>query len=373
MRRSDPPGEGVRPPSRGDIAPYIEPNEVQGMSIIFRGTQLHQTAAKQCTIYGVDEYTNTRIPKLQLPAIVRRPVLKYNFRSYVARTISSFLRYGNAYRLRQYNEAGEIIGLLPLNAGEVTVEVDKADPTYITAYVYRGKKYSPASISHLKYVEVDELPLGLAPFEACNLELKGMHDTRGYTRRWLQRNTVPLEGYLKSQFDLDVDEAKNLKKEWKDAMIGDEGIAVLPHSTDFEPLYLKPSDLQWIDVQKFDAIQQCRLIAAPPSVMLISLEGNSQTYANVEQDWIGYVRFGLMAFLLPIEDELTELANLNGSPVNVKFNFDALLRSDTLTRYQAHAIATGGQPWLTNEEVRVIEDRDTTPEILNKLNGAKNA
>lgn len=107
--------------------------------------------------------------------------------------------------------------------------------------------------------------------------------------------------------------------------------------------------------------------------MLISLEGNSQTYANVEQDWIGYVRFGLMAFLLPIEDELTELANLNGSPVNVKFNFDALLRSDTLTRYQAHAIATGGQPWLTNEEVRVIEDRDTTPEILNKLNGAKNA
>lgn len=366
---------GVRPPSRGDSGPYLEVDQAQGMSIIFRGTQLHQTSAKQCSVYGVDEYTNTRIKKMDLPPIVRRPVLKYSFREYVSRTISSLLRHGNAYRLKQYNENGDLIGLDPLNTSEVIVETVPGDPTRIAFYNYRGQKYAPARISHLKYVEIDELPVGLAPFEAANIELKGIYDTRNYTRRWLQRNSIPLEGYLQSGYDLDDDEADTIKKRWKESTNGDEGIAVLPQGTEFKPLYLKPSDLQWIDVQKFDAIQQCRLIAVPASVMLISLEGNSQTYANVEQDWIGYVRFGLMAFLMPIEDELSELANANGAPINVKFNADALLRSDTLTRYQAHAIATGGKGWMVPEETREIEDRDNSPEIsaqLEKMMGGQN-
>ena len=98
--------------------------------------------------------------------------------------------------------------------------------------------------------------------------------------------------------------------------------------------------------------------------MLIGLEGNSQTYANVEQDWIGYTRYGLMALLLPIEEELTSLAPAN---IEIRFNTDALLRTDTLSRYQAHAIALGGKPFLSQEEVRHIEDRD--PIDLSKLNG----
>ena len=159
-------------------------------------------------------------------------------------------------------------------------------------------------------------------------------------------------------------QAAEAKKAWKESTDGLEGIAVLPNGLEFEPLYLKPSDLQWIEVQKFDAIQQCRLLGLPASIMLIGLEGNSQTYANVEQDWIGYTRYGLMALLLPIEEELSNLAPAN---VEIRFNTDALLRTDTLSRYQAHAIALGGKPFLSQEEVRHIEDRD--PIDLEKLNG----
>jgi len=168
----------------------------------------------------------------------------------------------------------------------------------------------------------------------------------------------------KSLYDVDDDEAKNIKAKWKEATSGEEGIAVLPQGIDFEPLYLKPSELQWIEVQKFDAIQQCRLMGAPAGEMLISLEGNSQTYSNVEQSWIGYNRFSLMSYLMPIASELTMLAPTN---VKVKFNTDALLKTDTLTRYQAHSIALGGKPFLSQDEVRNIEDRDTID--LTLLNG----
>ena len=365
LKRADPPLDGVRPPSRAAAASSITVDQAQSMSIILRGLQVHQTAAKQCSIYGVDVDTNKRIKFSDLPSVVKKPVLKYSFQEYTARTISSFVRHANCYRLKEYDSEGNIYSLIPLNAADVTVEIDKDDPTRVTRYLYHGEKYFPNQISHIKINEIDELPVGLSMFDAANIELKGMYDTRNYTRRWLQQNSVPLEGYLKALYDIDDEEAKSIKDAWKKGTLGEESIAVLPNGVDFEPLYLKPSELQWIDVQKFDAIQQCRLLGLPASIMLIGLEGNSQTYANVEQDWIGYTRYGLMTMLLPIEEELTSLTN---GRIRIKFNTDALLRSDTLTRYQAHAIALGQKPFMSQQEVRDIEDRDDID--LTLLNGA---
>jgi len=363
LKRAAPPLDAIIPPSRATGAETITPNQTLSLSIIFRAIQLHQTAAKQCSIYGVNQKKNERIASIDLPSIVRKPVLKYSFKEYLARTISSLIRYGNAYRLKDFDSKGELQSLIPLNPSDVLVEIDEKDPTRIVSYTYLGQRYTPDQISHLKYVEIDELPLGLSPFEAANIELKGIFDTRNYTRRWLKTNSTPLEGYLKSVHDVDDEEAVNLKAAWKAGTIGEEGVAVLPNSVDFVPLYLKPSELQWVEVQKFDAIQQCRLLAVPASVMLISLEGNSQTYSNIEQDWISYTRFGLMSLLLPIEQELTDLAPAS---TQIKFNIDALLRTDTLTRYQAHAIALAGKPFLEQNEVRAIEDRDFIDlELLN--------
>ncbi len=364
LKRADPPLDGVKPPSRASAASSITVDQAQSMSIILRGLQVHQTAAKQCSIYGVDVDTNKRVKFSDLPSIVRKPVLKYSFQEYTARSISSFVRHANCYRLKEFDSEGNIYSLIPMNAADVTVEIDKADPTRVTRYLYHGEKYYPSQISHIKINEIDELPVGLSMFDAANIELKGMYDTRNYTRRWLQQNSVPLEGYLKALYDIDDEEAKSLKEAWKKGTQGEESIAVLPNGVDFEPLYLKPSELQWIDVQKFDAIQQCRLLGLPASIMLIGLEGNSQTYANIEQDWIGYTRYGLMTMLLPLEEELTALTN---GRIRIKFNTDALLRSDTLTRYQAHAIALGQKPFMSQQEIRDIEDRDEID--LTLLNG----
>ena len=364
LTRAEAPLDGVMPPSRSSAASTISVNEAQSLSIIYRGIQVHQTAAKQCNIYGLNTKKDIRISNADLPSVVRKPVTGYSFKEYVSRSISSLIRHGNAYRLKDFDEKGKVQRLIPLNATEVRPVVDSKNPTKILYYNYGGMDYSPDQISHIKYVEIDELPLGLSAFEAANVELKGIYDTRNYTRRWLQENSIPLEGYLKSIHDIDDEEAKAAKIAWKESTEGVEGIAVLPNGLEFQALYLKPSDLQWIEVQKFDAIQQCRLLGLPASIMLIGLEGNSQTYANVEQDWIGYTRYGLMALLLPIEEELTMLAPAN---VEIKFNTDALLRTDTLSRYQAHQIALGGKPFLSQEEVRHIEDRD--PIDLEKLNG----
>ena len=46
LTRAEAPLDGVMPPSRSSAASTISVNEAQSLSIIYRGIQVHQTAAK---------------------------------------------------------------------------------------------------------------------------------------------------------------------------------------------------------------------------------------------------------------------------------------------------------------------------------------
>ena len=130
----------------------------------------------------------------------------------------------------------------------------------------------------------------------------------------------------------------------------------------YAPIFISPKDAQWIEARQFTTTEIARLFGVPASLMLTGVDGNSQTYSNVEQEWIAFTRFTLTQYLRKIEEALTALAPLGQT---IRFNIEGLLRSDTLTRYQAHqiAISTGFE---TINEAREIEGRpplDTpTPE-----------
>jgi phage portal protein BeeE len=80
--------------------------------------------------------------------------------------------------------------------------------------------------------------------------------------------------------------------------------------------------------------------------------GSSLTYANVEQRALDFLTFGLRPWLVRLEVALSALLS---STTTVKFNAAALVRTDLLTRYQAHesAIRAG---WKLRSEVRDLED-----------------
>ena len=86
--------------------------------------------------------------------------------------------------------------------------------------------------------------------------------------------------------------------------------------------------------------------------MLASVEGGSQTYSNLQQEDLSFVRWTLMTYLREIETALTWLLPPGQK---AKFNLDAILRPDTLTRYQAHKIGLEAG-FLNVDEVRAIEN-----------------
>ena len=89
--------------------------------------------------------------------------------------------------------------------------------------------------------------------------------------------------------------------------------------------------------------------------MLTSGDGDSKTYANMEQESILFVRHTLMPYMREIEAVLSSLL-----PDDVRFNIDGFLRPDTTTRYAAHKVAIEAG-FLTVDEVRAIEGLNPLP------------
>lgn len=157
-------------------------------------------------------------------------------------------------------------------------------------------------------------------------------------------------GVLKSDNpDLTAKEARKMKAKWLESQ-RTRTVAVLNASTSFEALAWNPRDAQLIEARKF-SLSEWELIFGLPAGWLGG-QTSSRTYSNIEQDAINLIKFTLNAHFTRFKQTLTQ-AFPRG--VFVEPDLDALLASDTMNRYTAYNVATGGKPWLLPSEVRARE------------------
>lgn len=230
------------------------------------------------------------------------------------------------------------------------------DPTRCSARidVATGVKtitYDSLTVSDVRQLQLTHVPgepLGQGPIQAWADGLRGAIDAHQYAAQWTRRGGRPT-GILTTDQTLSADMAK----EWKDAanqtMTPEGGVAVLGSGLTYKQCYLTPAELQLLDVRKVNVISVARIFGIPARLMLTSGDGDSKTYANMEQESILFVRHTLMPYMREIEAALSELL-----PDDVRFNVDGFLRPDTTTRYAAHKVAIEAG-FLTIDEVRAIE------------------
>ena len=357
-RRGEAPTEGGSPltiPSReASGVSAVSVNEALGLSAIYRAVSIHTVAAKQLS-FGAFR-GGIELAADQAPAWMRRPDIHSSRSAFLEQTVVSLALNGNAYWRITRNERG-ISNLEVLNPLDVLVQTSSAGQ--VIAYRYQGHDLAVGDVQHLRLLRIPGTPYGLGPIQAAQRELRGAVDVRDYAGKWFTGSGTPATGYLATDQPLNAELAAQYRESWTQATANREGVPVLGAGIKFAQLYLSPEDALWIDAQKFNVTGAARLFGVPASLMLATVEGNTQTYANVSQDWLGYVRFSLMQYLIEIEEAFTALLPRG---TEAKFNVEALLRSDTASRYSAHAagIAAG---WLLRSEVRAIENLPEIPEI----------
>jgi HK97 family phage portal protein len=222
-------------------------------------------------------------------------------------------------------------------------------------YTYRGViKYELSDLYHGGMMSVPGNAYKLGPIQSCQAELLNARDTRDYASKWFTDSGIP-SGVLKSDQMLSPDQAQAAKDAWNATAGAKLGTAVLGNGLNWSPVYLSPRDSMYIEAQSWNVQQVARLFGVPAQMLLASVDGNSMTYSNMEQEQMAFVRYTLSQYIIEIESALTHLTTRG---TMVKMNVDSLLRSDTLTRYQAHQIAIASG-WMTIDEVRAIEDMPT--------------
>ncbi|MBZ4485968.1 phage portal protein [Microbacterium sp. cx-55] len=321
-------------------------SEALGLGAVYRAVSIRATALRQLSL-DVERGGQT----IDRPLVIRRPNDDMTLGAFLEATVNSRSLAGNAYWRIYRDAAGAVNSLDVLNPREVTIETSASGR--VTGYRYRGDELKPTDVAHLPKMRVPGTPYGLGPIEAARNELRGAIDLSTYASEWINSGEMP-SGILSFSGYLGDEEAAVAKQRFKDAQGGRRDVVALPADARFDPILVKPADAQFIESQNWNTTAIARLFGVPSSLMLVSLDGNSQTYANVGQEWLAFIRFGLADDIREIEDAFTSILPRGQ---RARFNTEAFLRLDTTTRYAAHeaGIRAG---WLLPSEVRQIEGLD---------------
>ncbi|WP_114856465.1 phage portal protein [Brachybacterium sp. YJGR34] len=356
---------GIIPPPRDSSAPVLT-REAAHLPAVHRALQIIGTSVGQLglTVERGSGADRVILEGADVPAYIRRPNLDMSRAEFLEQIALSMATSGNGYIWREGGDLPtETNELHPLSPHTVTPWRDEKGRLF---FAYDGKDY-PAGragkvgrIVQTRYLTLPGSTRGIGPIAAAQTTMRSARDMREYSSNWWE--TGHPSGILSTDDKLTGDDARTYRRVWNhldpatgEPIAQDENpsrIRVLGKGLHYEPLMISPKDALWIEAQQFDTLEIARIFGVPSSLMMTAIDGNSMTYSNVEQEWLGFVRFGLMAYLRKIEDALTALTPRGQ---RVRFNLDALLRSDTTTRYRAHESALRAG-WLTPDEVRGIEN-----------------
>ena len=225
---------------------------------------------------------------------------------------------------------------------------------------YVGRKPVPSEdiIHYRRWPKPGKL-MGQSPIERHASAFGVAIAAERFGQQWFAEGAHPSQ-VLTTDQPIDADTASAMKSRMLDTLQGSRGPAVLGSGVKLEQMQVAPEESQFLETQSFTAAQVCRILGPGIAEILGYKTGDSMTYKNREQLALDLLSYAIDPWLVDLERQLSRMLNRPGASGGrwVRFNRNALLRTDLLTRYQAHRIALGPmEPWETANEVRDYEDQ----------------
>lgn len=113
------------------------------------------------------------------------------------------------------------------------------------------------------------------------------------------------------------------------------GVMVAENATKFEPLSLKPIDVELLASRKYSFEEICSWYDVPPILVHHATDGQTMWGSGVEQIILGWLKLGLGPLLTTIEKEIYRQLLTpaeQGQNYYASFNLDELLRGDSQAR-----------------------------------------
>ena len=325
---------------------YVDTNTALGVPAIYRGVTL---IADAIGALGLHSYRNGRIVK-PTPQILIKPNPQETRIETISAMAASLILDGNYIAVLGERGANGLPDFF------YPVAIDRVNLTRVDGrIVYRieNQVYEADDILHIKNFTLPGEFFGRGIVETQKQAIGKEIAINEYASRYFDGGVNPTAVIKSGNPDLTQEEADALKTAWLSMYSGrNRQPAVLNSTTDFEILSSNAQESQLIEAQIQGLTEAANILGLP--AYYLGAPNSSRTYSNVEQENLQLVRWSIQPIAERIEQALSELL-VRGQ--TAKFNYDTLLRTDTLSRYQAHAVGlTNG--FLTVDEVRDMENRD---------------
>lgn len=296
-----------------------------------------------------------KVPLPRQPGLLTDPGLfGLDRTAWLSQAISSLLLRGNAYgqiaSTDAQNTPTKIAWIHPDR-----VQVDESGPRPI----YRIGGQEVADLLHIAGLVLPGSVVGMSPIGLFRRQLETGMRVGDLTHAWYADGTSPSGILHNKSRPLAAGEAATAKERFKSAM-ADRDVLVTGSDWGYEPMTPTPADAQFIEATQASANQIAAIYRVPPED-IGGVASSSMTYATLEMNQIRYTQRAILPWSSRVENAISAQFP---RPVYVKFNLDALARTDLKTRMDAHAVALDNGI-RTLDEVRELEDLPPlTPEQL---------
>lgn len=267
------------------------------------------------------------------------------------------LLQGNGYAAIIKNDAGDAIELIPLDPAK-TYPVRRAGVLwYITTVNNKLVRMEPADVLHIKGLGFD----GLCGYSVIALATNsiglGMAAEK-YQNMFFKNNARP-SVIIEHPKTLDDKARNNLRASWDRMHSGLNNAhraAILEEGMKISAFAMNARDAQLVDTRKL----QVKAVSNWTGVPAHKLGDDGKTsFSSLEEENQSYLNETIDGWLIPWEEEtreklLTDHEKEADTHVT-EFNRKALVRANMAVRGAFYVQATGGAPWMTQNEVRRAE------------------
>jgi HK97 family phage portal protein len=322
---------------------------------VFAATRLISDTVASLPLQGYRQQGDAR-RQIKTPNLFLTPSIFGGPYEWVQRALTSLLLRGNAFGLiTSLDNAGFPQQVEWLHPDDVTIKDDRA--VRRPEWLYLGRPVNPwlgrdsaGELLHIPWYVLPGQVLGLSPIRAFATTIESGIYTQQFGRDFMRDGAVPA-AVLETDQAVSKEQADVIKGRFLQAARGRAPV-VLGANTKYRQITVPPEESQFLESIKANATTIASIYGLRPE-RVGGESGDSMTYANVEQQAIADLQ-DMRPYITKLE---THFSTLLPRPQYIRFNFDVLLRADTKTRYETHAIALTNK-FETIDEVREIEDME---------------
>lgn len=306
-------------------------------------------AALPVDVFRRQKGSSVRVP-LETPPVLMDPDPNINDFEYMQQVVTSLALRGNSFEyITGYDNLAHPIGRIPIHPDDV--QVNKNRETGLPEYKFSNELVPNNRVIHIRRLTLPGHVEGLSPIAQASQAIGMGLAAERFGARWFADSANP-SAILHTDENISDEEMTRVMQSWVSTHGGRRLPAILSGGLDYKPISITPEESQFLQTRDFQRSEIAMFFGIPPHMIGDTTKATSWG-SGIEQMGIGFVKYSLMPWLRCIESTYSRALLPRGQ--YMRFNADALLRGDTISRYSAYTQARNAG-WLSVNEIRAKED-----------------